>query len=367
MRGGPARFLCGSPRTGQWFTIGSEERFLLYLLERTESSADISSIFAKRFHRGLTDRRIEEFINQLREYKLLVESDPKTGAAVPPEPELQAETTQPVGATLNFVFDILVLLFGWMLHPVWLLPLAALVIADIQLVHSYGSLMLRDFVSFGDRYTWSYYFVFVILPHHFAFTVLQSVLAGIACRRFGGRLKRFEFCMYLGFVPSMHIEYDESIVLMSRRGRNTFIFSPFWFMVANCSLGILGWAIASQGTELSILFLSLIPPSLLRVLITMTRVHGALTNPTRGLNAIEAMRSRVEPLQEKPLTFSEKTRSYLYWFFYHSYRLVLALVMGAAFSIWLIPKYDGWGVLSVVMILALLNYDLLVPRRTVQT
>src|SRR5690348_1753146 len=93
IRTGPRTFVLRHPVTGEQFELGADERFLLHLLARAASLAEVLSAYATRFKQALPERRLLEFLEQLRRLGLLEgEGEPAAAPAPAPAPAPAAES-----------------------------------------------------------------------------------------------------------------------------------------------------------------------------------------------------------------------------------------------------------------------------------
>src|SRR5690349_10535166 len=136
-RTGPREFLLHDPVTGAQVQLGAEERFLIHALGRAESLDEILWAFEDRFRSRLPRERLLEFLGQARRMGLTLDGDESPAAtrdlhAPPPAPKpAVADDPRPLsradkGANLNLAFDLLVVFFGWILHPISIAPVSAM-------------------------------------------------------------------------------------------------------------------------------------------------------------------------------------------------------------------------------------------------
>src|SRR5512135_619007 len=93
--GDKGAYLVRNRRTGDSFTLGQEEHFLLARLDGTRTADDLCAAFSERFGAPLTGEELEEFFHLARERGLLQSNDT-------PTPVPQAEQTYLVEAAACF-------------------------------------------------------------------------------------------------------------------------------------------------------------------------------------------------------------------------------------------------------------------------
>src|SRR5262249_58418878 len=93
---------------------------------------DLLGAFEKRFGRRLEQRQLLEFVEQLHQLDLLADAS-ATPASPSASPTPRENVPAPVplspadpGRMLNRFFDLLVAGFGWLVHPLWIVPLLGL-------------------------------------------------------------------------------------------------------------------------------------------------------------------------------------------------------------------------------------------------
>jgi hypothetical protein len=131
----------------------------------------------------------------------------------------------------------------------------------------HGDQLIADFRHFVDPYPILLYLVLLVVPKLFVLSLIQAILAGMACRRFGGRIGTAGVRFRAGVVPVFRTQPDHSLVLMNRRGRLTYMSIGFWTALTVCSISMLGWTIAAPDSSARTLCVILIPPCLIRLLI----------------------------------------------------------------------------------------------------
>jgi hypothetical protein len=133
LRTGPREFRLLDPSTGANFELGARERYMLVLLHECDTPAELCAAFESRFGLKLEERECLEFCEQLRRQGLLEGSAPQP--AVSDEiPHRSSLPLQLRGEPANVFFDLLTLLFGWLIHPVWLWLVVPLLAFEVLLI-----------------------------------------------------------------------------------------------------------------------------------------------------------------------------------------------------------------------------------------
>ena len=367
-RTGPRAFLLCNKATGGHLQLGAEERFLLHLLERAKSLAQISAAFERKFRRRLTERRVLEFCEQLHDLGLTEGSSGPGARLVQPPPDdagpIQA-APRPLSrfdpqANLNFFFDLLVVLFGWIFHPIWIVPVVMLsVMATVAL-----------FINW-DRYTGEFAFAFQVVPKLplLIFEIVQTVLvvsltrtilSAMVCRRFGGRITKFGFRMIGYLVPTFYIEANQLQVLTNERGKWTWLGIDFWTRITIASLGILAMSASRPYSFQSLFWAGVIAPCLLGLFYHVIIFYEQSSSYWLLSFYVDDYRFRERALAETNAWLGmRRSREALsddqrYWFRafglgFYAYRVIFDSFIWFFLGRWLITKYNAIGALVLVL------------------
>jgi hypothetical protein len=271
MRTGPDEFRLVDSVHSANFRLTGRDRFLLALLGECSSIDDVVSAYQAKFRSPLAAERVWEFVGQLSDLGLLRASEDAAAiqtAAVEGSPTSVAEETSPPDTTrVNLFFDVLTLLFGWLLHPVWLLvAIPTMVLALILIVRRwngfyYESLILWSTHPFLPLLAASY------LQTVFFETLPRSLMMGICCRKFGGRVRKFGLEYGKWVLPTVAFSTDigESMVLMNRRGRWTLIVTGILVPLFLGAVYVIAWATGSRGSQQYLFWMLMIAPSALMI------------------------------------------------------------------------------------------------------
>lgn len=248
---GPREFQLWDRQAAQHFQLGAEERLLVDLMGKSHSLAEVLAGYQRITGSSVAERNVAEFAAQLRAAGLL--ADAPVAASVEPA---AAAASRPLsgadaGANLNLAFDLLAVLFGWMLHPFCLIPVAAMTLAAAVTVWKHWSQFeLAPFELWQT--TPPLVFVVLMLLQRLLFVNLpRELFVGIACRRFGGRVKEFTLYLWEGLIPSFRTDIGESLFLMPDRGRWTLIGLQPALPLAIGSAAVLAWRMCTPGSTLA--------------------------------------------------------------------------------------------------------------------
>ncbi len=260
------------PRNGEVFQFGLAERVLAQQLDGSHTLADIRGRVAKQNNINLSLRFLEEFVEQLRTRGLL------EGEA-PSDIHAASSTTQEPGtnSAINVFFDLMALLFGWIIHPLCLIPILMLtMMAATALTRGYWQLpdeietIIEDLGFATVVMLWiGEVLLLISLPN--------ALLTGMACRRLGGRVESFGLRFNRRLVPYFGCNTGESIIYMTNAGRWTMLSLRIWSRLVITSLVILAWSMVSKGTMLHAAITVLIVPSLVGLFLRLN-----IFNPMEG-------------------------------------------------------------------------------------
>jgi multidrug resistance efflux pump len=367
-RTGPRAFLLRNRATGGQLQLGAEERFLLHLLERAKSFHEISGAFEKKFRRRLPERQVLEFWEQLHGLGL-TENAAKAGVSMA-QPGRDDHAGQMLAAprplsrsdphaNLNLFFDLLIVLFGWIFHPIWIVPVVTI------------SLMATIALFFNwDRYTGEFIYAFQVVPKlpllifELVQTVLlvslaRTVLSAMVCRRFGGRITKFGFKMIGYLVPTFYIEANQLQVLTNERGKWTWLGIDFWTRMTIASLGILAMSASRPYSFQALFYAGVIAPCLLGLFYHLIIFYEQSSSYWLLSYHVDDHRLRQRALAEtnawlamrrSPEALTEDQR---YWFRafglgFYAFRVIFDSFVWVFLGRWLITKYNEIGALLLV-------------------
>ena len=375
LRTGPQEFLLRGP-DGSLLNCGAAERHLLHLLQNLESIDEVLRAHEHRFGPGLQRQQVEAFLEQLRVLGLIAGADgasaePNTAPFNPPpapkptslaDPPPAPLSRQDPRAGLNFFFDLLVVGFGWILHPIFTVPVLMATFLAVTIVVNHWQRCLIDLNA--PRV------LFPILPLiaiEMAQTLLlvnlpRTLLQGMTSRRFGGRILGFGFRLEHGLIPNFYCERDDTAVFMNDRGRKTLLWIDLWSRMAVGSLGIFLWSLARPGSLAAMFWIWTVPPCLLSIVYHLLFFFENSCTYWALCDHLKQQRLRERALAETVawLTFRPApealTADERYWFRVYGlgligFRIVLDSLLIIVIGTWLVRLYQGKGALVALGLL----------------
>jgi len=304
------------------FRLSDEACHLMRWLDEGQGPKVIRQRYREQFGLELPRRYIREFVRQVQESGLVESAAPldkKQVDAIRPSdlaPVPAPLTAADPAARLNHRFDLLVLLFGWLLHPVWLIPLVGLcAVAVVGFVHNLDRFLAELVKLLGYWERTPFLFIGLILLCRLLFlSLVRELTVGMAWRRFGGRLYSLRFLFVYKVIPAFSCAVDDSVARLRGRGRWTLLTIRLWSTLAIGSGAMVGWLIAAHGSVVSTFCLLLILPTTISaflhfnifmpldgyaVLSTVARVPNLLERATAHTAAWLTLRCAPEPLTDR--------------------------------------------------------------------
>lgn len=350
-RSAPGEYLVLNLRTNERFTVGEYERYLLFAIQKSASVEDIQEGTDTRFGQRLSRRDLTSFLNELEKRKLL------EGSKVEQRSESRPKQR---GGWVNFAFDVLLVLFGWIISPFAALGIAVLAMGGAAVAWNHSSQIYSDFRGFFSTYSIQQFFVMVVLPKLFFLSLIQGLLTAMACRKSGGRVSEAGIGLRYGFVPVFETKLDSSFWLLDKRRRRVFFSVGFWSALGMLSLSLVGWAIASPTSTLRHILPLFVVPCLIRLVI---QLNPFLRTSFAYLTIVETMRepdllleSRKQATgwlcgDERNPRRSEFARMLLfgYGLMFYAYKIFIvgSLIVG---GYWLIELFDLGGAIVVLFV-----------------
>ncbi len=261
LRTGPREFRLLDPSTGANFELGARERYMLVLLHECDTAKELCAAFESRFGLKLQERECLEFCEQLRRQGLLEGSTPQP--AVSDEiPHRSSLPLQLRGEPANVFFDLLTLVFGWLIHPVWLWLVVPLLAFEVLLIAGEWQRFARELYNVRTSMHIVALFAVTYAQIVFFVNLPMSLAMGIGCRKFRGRVRSFGLTWGNWILPTVSFFTDigDSIVGMTARDRRTQIALGIVLPAAIGGFYALLWGISTRATDAyQLLILMIIP------------------------------------------------------------------------------------------------------------
>jgi multidrug resistance efflux pump len=368
---GPRRFLVVDPATRKHVELGPDERYLVHMVREARSVEEVLDGYRERFGKEISRQQLIGFLENLRILGLTVDGAESAGSpATPFEPVMdtpgttEAKEPKPV---LNFCFDVLTLLFGWLVHPIWMIPILwASYWALICLINHW-----HDYLTTVVGVVHTYSAIPVLVASYLQTLVFinfpRAVMTGIACRRYGGYIRKFGLTLYKGIIPSFICEVGDSLLSMSERGRWTVLSIDIWCQLAIGAFSGIAWALCGPRLGIGIFWAYLLLPCLLGL-----AMNSLIFYESHGYwilcYALEEYRLSERALAETSAWLNGRpppealTRKQRYWFrFYGLSSYIFKLLIESTFwliaGIWLFHTYKGPGAIAFFVAIVWFYHD----------
>lgn len=365
IRTSPTRYVLTDPQTGGRFTFSPAERQLLHLMDGQRADEDIRRDYAQRFGRKVSRRVLRDFVHQLERNGLLEAANGGPSAA---GPDADAQTL-PQHATpeeraarrLNRRLDLAVLLLGWMVHPLLLIPYLGLIAVGIVALVRNFDLYLYDMSRVAEQVP-----QWVLLPLSLAQTIVfmnlpRELAVAIACRRWGGWVRWFGVYWLNGLLPFFLCDTGDSIRRMSTTGRWTVLLTGAVIQSVLGALYTLMWLMNEPHTLPAIFGMLQILPWMVATFFHLNpfvrldayRLLCVLANEPRWWERAQAETDAWLHFHRSPEPLAQRERFWLRAYGLGSYAWIwllrLAYVIGG--TTWLILRMQGIGALVAVLAL----------------
>jgi len=264
VRTAPDRFLARNQDSGDYLEIGADERFLLTCCNGERALSDIAALFQARFGREITPRYLREFVEQLLQRQLIVDVDAKprqydlaTAGHMPPHdvatsaaPPAPFSNADPHGR-LNHRFDLLALVFGWLVHPWMAVPILLLAACATTIFIRHFERLERASILLHQRFSLVQVIIIWLSASVLMLGLPTAIIKGMACRVFGGIVSSFQLQFHRGLIPYFRCDLGESFFGMDETMRWTLLSLGIWVRLAMGSAALVAWAGLNPSSELS--------------------------------------------------------------------------------------------------------------------
>jgi HlyD family secretion protein len=251
----PRQFAIYDPALDSHFELGPEERFILHQLTSSDPIDDLPNRFQQQFGQTISWRAVANFVEQLRQHQLLEGSPPPVES-----PATGGADSLAYRPGLNFFFDLLASLFGWLVHPLALAPALIIIAVGGGVFFRYYPDMLVDLRSTSSRHLFLPLFLASFLQTVLLLNLPHALFIGMAVRRLGGSVHGFGFMRWRGVLPLVRIDTGLSLWLASDRDRRRFLVAEFLFPLVMGALFCIAWRLSDRHETARIFFTFNIAP-----------------------------------------------------------------------------------------------------------
>lgn len=364
VRSGPRAFALVDQPNALYLGLDLEAYRVLRLLESCASFDEVLAGYRSAYDATLEPENVEAQFHRLEELGLL-----QTAAALAPaelRPVLEPPSAGPADAkaNLNTAFDLLVVLFGWLLHPVWLGGVLVLAIAGGASLWQQWPAWLEQQYTTWQRTPFLIVLLTTYLQTLLLFNLPNALMMGMACRKYGGRLEGFGMQLWQGVVPVFHLDVGDSIPVLSERGRWTLVTTAIATPLALGSLYCLLWS-ASQGEGKAAAFWALSLPVASVILLLQcnpgaktSAAYWALCLTYEDAHILERARAECRAWLGGAPSVEPLSRSDRRWLRFagclsYLWSGALTIAIWAALAWWFTSRLQGPGAVAVVVMFLL--------------
>lgn len=226
--------------------MGPGEHRLLELLLEGRSAKQIIAQFAESTDAVPSRRDIEAFVENLLQLGLVEATALGTSVAAPVSNPAPRHSR-----LLNASFDVLTVIGGWILHPLWSAPIALLGIIAVNVVFRRWGAVAYDIDRITREFPLWLIALGFVLPNIMLMSTLQSLLLGMTCRKFHGTVQALRLRTWNYLALYVEADLGDSCALFERRGLLTSIALGPWFAVGWGSACVILWSQGPRGSLLS--------------------------------------------------------------------------------------------------------------------
>ncbi|MBI3839281.1 MAG: HlyD family efflux transporter periplasmic adaptor subunit [Planctomycetia bacterium] len=242
--GETGRYVVKDPRAGDYYSIGSEEYFLLTQLNGVASAETICGTFAERFDQPLAPKELEEFLDLAQSRGFLEEApsgDSRTSRR--PANATSARPRQSIVYWRKSLFDPN-RLFTW-LEPqlgffwtrTFLVLSAGCILAAAGLVWANGQQLASSFAHalHWETGLWVWLVLLMVTTGH-------EFAHGLTCKHYGGEVHEVGFLMLL-LMPCFYCNVSDAWLFREKSKRLWVTFAGGYFELFLWSLAVLLWRV----------------------------------------------------------------------------------------------------------------------------
>ncbi|WP_156726616.1 M50 family metallopeptidase [Streptomyces apocyni] len=200
--------------SGQSFKVGVKEHFLISRMDGERSIEEIGTQYARQYGRRLADANWQQLLGMLGTRGLLADAPAATAPEAPPEPRGLLRGSIRLVADANATTARLHRAVGFLLTPLCMVPLLALMVAmEVVIAFNMGELLVATWELFQNP-------VLLMATGSMLWlsTALHELAHGVVARHYGGTVAEIGLRWRLPAVI-MYCTVDNFLYLPARRHR----------------------------------------------------------------------------------------------------------------------------------------------------
>jgi len=245
------RFIAKDPRTGQFFSLGEQEVFLLECVGR-KSEAETLAAYEARFSEPLSSEDLADFIQLAQQRGLLIDRSAETLVNTPAVPQTTAAVPKPSPKprqSLLFwrktIFDP-DRLFSWLLPKLWFFWTPAFLLLSATSIVAAATLLWgnwHDFTTFFSS-AWRWQTIAYVWLTLIVVTACHEFAHGLTCKRYGGEVHEVGFLL-LYFMPGFFCNVSDAWLFPEKSKRLWVTFAGGYFELFLWSLAVFVWRLTT--------------------------------------------------------------------------------------------------------------------------
>jgi len=364
VRAKPREFALVDSANSLYLGLDLEAHRVLRLLESCASIDEVLTGYRTAHGAVVARENVEALLERLRTLGLL---QAETQVAHPtrlPEVADDDPLANDPKANLNSAFDLLAVLFGWLLHPICLVGVGAVaLLAVTAIVQKWPDWLDRQYVTV-QRVPFPLIVLMSYLQSLLIFNLPNVLMLGMGCRRFGGRIESLGMQLWQGVVPVLHLDLGDSIPLLSERGRWSLVTTAFATPLTLGSLYTLFWAASDERTKVAAFWALSMPVAAVILLLQCnpgaksSAAYWALCLAFEDANILERARAEAlawlgGPASIEPLSPSDRRWLRFSGLLSYAWSGVLTIAVWGALAWWFTWRLEGVGAALVLVMFAL--------------
>jgi hypothetical protein len=253
-----------NPATGDYFTLGEQEAFLLLSLDGRQSAAALCAAFTERFGEAFAEADLQDFLEIACAQGFVQPLRPAAGGAgADPDPAgtaggsllLPAGAPAPAPRPRHSILCWRKRVFDPDRFLGWLGPKVAFCYTKIFAVVSLGTAVAAAAVlwanrqelasSFANALCWN--IVVVVWLSLLAVTTCHEFAHGVTCKRFGGEVHEVGFLL-LFFIPCLYCNVSDAWLFREKAKRLLVTLAGGYCDLCLWALAVFTWRVTLQNT-----------------------------------------------------------------------------------------------------------------------
>ena len=357
-------YVVKNPSAGRFFRLGELECFIARQLDGATPLEEVQKRVEEHFGSTISIFTLEQLVEWLRGRGLLADGQTK---ALP-----YHHTSRRVGGNLLYLrlkaydpdqfLDWLNIKLGFLFTPAFVFLSSALILFAFGLTVANWpdmSLQLRTLLRFESLLLAWFVLLGVIVLHEFAH--------GLTCKHFGGQVHEMGF-MLLYFQPAFYCNVSDAWLFPSKKHRLWVTFAGAYFEMFLWALAVLVWRVTEVQSSVNHFSLIIVATSVIKSIFNLNplikldgyyllsdwlNIPNLRSRATQYLRSFVGSRLGLPENEPSNATVRERRICLVYGTIATAFSLWLLTVIALSVGNHLVTKYQGWGFIAFVALLAI--------------